>query len=195
MALLISMTNLTSAGQFAGVNIITAGGSYIELAVSMLVINIRYMLMSLALSQKIEKMPFIKRMIVSFGITDEIFAVASMKPRKISFTYSMGLIVGPYLGWSLGTLLGILISDLLPAIIASSMGITLYAMFLAIIIPESRFKKSVLVVVLAAAVISMLIYYTPFTSGLSGGWTVIIAAVLASALGATLFPHSEEGEE
>lgn len=192
-ALLISMTNLTSAGQFAGVNIICAGGTYIELAVSTFVINIRYMLMSLALSQRIEKMPLIKRMLISFGVTDEIFAVAAMKPNKVSFAYSAGLISIPYLGWSLGTLLGILISDILPTAIASAMGITLYAMFLAIIIPVSKAKKPVLLVSAAAAVFSALLYYLPAASGISDGWSVIIAAVLASLGGALIFPNVEEG--
>lgn len=195
LAVLLSMTNLTSAGQFAGMNIIISGGTYIELAVSMLVINIRYMLMSLALSQKIEKMPLIKRMIISYGITDEIFAVAAMKPRKISFAYSMGLIIGPYIGWSLGTVLGAFISDLLPEFLASSMGITLYAMFIAIIIPASKAKKSVLAVTVFAAAVSAVLYYLPFTASLSGGWTVIIASVAASLFGAVVFPDIKEGNE
>lgn len=195
LAVLLSMTNLTSAGQFAGMNIIVSGGTYIELAVSMFVINIRYMLMSLALSQKTEKMPFIKRMILSFGITDEVFAVAAMKPRKISFAYSIGLIVGPYIGWSLGTVLGAFISDLLPEILASSMGITLYAMFIAIIIPASRAKKSVLAVSILAAAVSAVLYYLPLTSSLSGGWTVIIASVIASTFGAAVFPDIKEGDK
>lgn len=191
-ALLISMTNLTSAGQFAGVNIICAGGTYIELAVSTLVINIRYMLMALALSQRIEKMPLIKRMIISFGVTDEIFAVAALKHEKVSFPYSMGLIAGPYVGWSLGTLLGILISDLLPQFIASAMGVTLYAMFLAIIIPVSKDKKSVLAVSVLAAAVCALLYYLPATKCISSGWSVIIAAVLAAAVGAFIFPDTDK---
>ena len=175
-AIVISMTNLTSAGQFAGMNIISAAGGMWEMAITTFVINLRYMLMSLSLSQKIGKMSLAKRLITAFGITDEVFAVASTTPIAITFPFMLGLIAIPYIGWTLGTV-----------------GITLYAMFIAIIIPASRRDKNVLFVLIAAVILSCVLYFAlPF---ISSGWAVIITAVLASAFGATFFPHNEEGEK
>lgn len=192
IALVISMTNLTSAGQFAGVNLIIGGGSLFELCVSMFVINIRYMLMSLSLSQKIMPLSLIKRAAIAFGITDEIFAVASLEKRQITFGYMMGLIGGPYCGWALGTLLGGLTTSILPPVLQDSMGIALYAMFIALIIPAAKYSKAALIVILVAVGISSLFTYTPVLKEISIGWVVILAAVVASALGALLFPREDE---
>ena len=180
-AIVISMTNLTSAGQFAGMNIISAAGGMWEMAITTFVINLRYMLMSLSLSQKIGKMSLARRLITAFGITDEVFAVASTTPIAITFPFM------------LGTVLGAFINNLLPTSLADAMGITLYAMFIAIIIPASMRDKNVLFVLIAAVILSCVLYFAlPF---ISSGWAVIITAVLASAFGATFFPHNEEGEK
>ena len=190
-AVCISVTNLTSAGQAAGVGIIAAGGTLFEMALTQLVINIRYALMGLSLSQKLDgKFNTLHRMIASFGITDEIFAVSSAQPNKVSPKYMYGLIFVSFMGWTTGTFLGAAAGQLLPEAITSAMGIVLYGMFLAIIIPPSRKEKSVLTVVLAAAGISTLFYYI-FTK-VSGGFSVIISAVIAAAVGAFLFPIEEE---
>ena len=188
------MTNLTSAGQFAGMNIISAAGGMWEMAITTFVINLRYMLMSLSLSQKIGKMSLARRLITAFGITDEVFAVASTTPIAITFPFMLGLIAIPYIGWTLGTVLGAFINNLLPTSLADAMGITLYAMFIAIIIPASRRdKKRTFFVLIAAVILSCVLYFAlPF---ISSGWAVIITAVLASAFGATFFPHNEEGEK
>lgn len=189
-ALIISMTNLTSAGQFAGMNLIAAGAGLAEIGITTFVINIRYMLMSLALSQKIEKLPFAKRALVSFGITDEIFTVASTTPKKLTFPFMAGLIAVPYVGWALGTFLGAFTNNLLPPSVISAMGITLYAMFLAIFIPASRKDRGILSVLVFAVIVSCALYY--FCAWLSSGWATIIAAIAASALGAIFFPKKEE---
>lgn len=188
-AIIISMTNLTSAGQFAGVNIIIAAGTFTEIAVTTLVINLRYMLMSLALTQKIQNMPLGKRLITAFGITDEIFAVASTTTHKPTFSYMAGLISVPYIGWALGTALGAFINNLLPEILANAMGITLYAMFIAIIIPAAKRDRNIIFVLAVAILISCALYF--LVPVISSGWSVIIAAVAASALGACLFPRRD----
>ena len=189
-AIVISTTNLTSAGQFAGINIISAAGGLWEMGITTFVINLRYMLMSLSLSQKIGNMPLWKRLITAFGITDEIFAVASTTPVKITFPFMLGLIAVPYVGWAGGTAMGAFINNMLPKSLADAMGITLYAMFIAIIIPAARKDKNVLIVLIAAVASSCILYFAlPF---ISSGWAVIIAAVLASAIGATFFPHRED---
>lgn len=114
-ALLISMTNVTSAGQFAGLPLILAQASYLEVALTQLIINLRYALMSLSISQKMDSdMNTPRRLLFSFMNTDEIFAVASSQPGKVSHWYLYGLMTAPYLGWSVGTILGAVAGTLLP---------------------------------------------------------------------------------
>lgn len=194
-AVLISLTNLTSAGQVAGTNIIVAGGSVAELAVSTLIINIRYFLMSLSLSQKVEERMSVKeRLAVSFGITDEIFAVSMFQPRSLTAAYMAGLISFPVLGWVGGTFLGGAITSLMPEAVSNALGIALYGMFIAIIVPPAIEKRPVLFVVVLSAVLSIVFYVVPIFQVLSGGWGMIVIAVLVSALAAWLFPVREEGK-
>ena len=135
-AVVISLTNLTSAGQFAGTNLILAGGTYAELIISMLIINSRYFLMSLSMSQKVEeKMSWIRRFAVSFGITDEIFAVSMQRKGPLSAPYLAGLIAGPLIGWTGGTLAGGALTKLLPVSVSNALGIALYGMFIAVVVP------------------------------------------------------------
>lgn len=186
-AVMISVTNLTSAGQAAGVSIIAAGGTLIEMAATQFIINIRYTLMGFSLSQKLNhKFTISHRMAAAFGITDEIFAVASAQPHELSPSYMYGLISISFLGWSLGTLLGALAGRALPQLLTDAMGLVLYGMFLAIIIPPAKRKLSILSVVLIAAGLSSLFKYV-FTY-VSGGFAVIISGIIASAAGALLFP-------
>lgn len=190
-ATLISMTNLTSAGQVAGIGIIAAGSSYLEMALTQLIINLRYGLMGISLSQKLD-MSFNtrRRLIVSFGITDEIFAVASSQKGKITPYYMYGMIAISFIGWSGGTFLGAAAGEILPSIITNAMGISLYGMFLAIIIPPARKSIGVLTVILIAAALSTVFrYFLPFVTS---GFSVIICAVAAAVAGAVLFPVKEE---
>lgn len=194
--ILISMTNLTSAGQVAGIGIIAAMGTFAEMALTQFIINIRYALMSISLSQKLDNsFKIIERFIVSFGITDEIFAVASSKPVKISAKYMYGLVLVPFLGWTGGTALGALCGAILPDIIKNSLGIAIYGMFLAIIIPPSRTSKGILLAVLSAIAIRCILTYVPVFSGLSSGFAIIICGVLASALAALFFPVHDIDED
>lgn len=189
----ISATNLTSAGQAAGVDIIAASGTIIEMILVQLTINIRYSLMALSLSQKLDrKFTAPHRLAASYGITDEIFAVCSAQKQPLTPAYMYGMILVAFVGWVAGTALGAEAGQLLPAAVNSAMGIVLYGMFLAIIIPPSKKQKSVLVVVIAAAAVSILFKYV-FTM-VSGGFAVIISAVAASLVGAALFPVKDEEE-
>ena len=151
IALLISMTNLTSAGQFAGTAILVAHGPLLEIAVTTFVINLRYLLMSLAVSQKADpSLNIFQRLILSFGITDEVFAVSMQQPGHIKGSYLAGLITMPYLGWSLGTLLGATTTGLLSLSLRSALGIAIYGMFIAIIIPPARHARSILITLIVA---------------------------------------------
>lgn len=196
IAVLISLTNLTSAGQFAGTALIVSGGSYFEIAVTTFIINIRYMLMSFSMSQKADKnIPILKRLLLSFGITDEVFAVSMQQKGVITSSYLTGIIITPYLGWCLGTLLGAISSDILPLSVQSALGIVIYAMFIAIIIPPAIKSKAVLTAVLISAIISCSIKLIPVIKNLSSGWIIIICAVIASSICAKLFPLKDYQEE
>lgn len=192
IAILISLTNLTSAGQFAGAGLIIANASLFEITLTTFVINIRYMLMSLSLSQKITQMPLFKKWIMAFGITDETFAVASLEKKDVSFAYMMGLISCPYWGWALGTVLGSVTTSILPKALQSSMGIALYAMFIALFVPASKKSKAALVVVIVAIFLSSVLKWAPYLNQISAGWSIIIATISAATVGAILFPRKEE---
>ncbi len=194
-ALLISMTNLTSAGQLAAVPIIAAGGSYFELALSQLVINLRYSLMSVSLSQKMGASVKLRhRFLIAFSNTDEIFAVASSNPGNVGRHYMLGLSLTPWFGWSLGTLLGAVAGNVLPEMIVSSLGVALYAMFVAIVVPQCKKNTPTLLCVLFAVALSCVFKFVPALSGIQSGFVVIICAVSASLLFALLFPIKTESE-
>ncbi len=195
IAVLISMTNLTSAGQFAGTALIIGGGSLLEIGITTFVINIRYLLMSLSLSQRIDPALSIpKRLLMSFGVTDEIFGVSMQSRGQISAAYFFGLMTAPFWGWALGTLIGATAVSLLPAMVRSALGIAIYGMFLAVIIPPARTERALVWVIVIAAMISCIFYYLPVLQQLSSGWVIIICAVLASSFAAIKWPIKEEEE-
>lgn len=191
--LAISMTNLTSAGQFAGLDIMIAGGTLLEMALTQFVINLRYALMSLSVSQKVDStMTTLHRLIGGFGITDEIFAVAMSRKGAISKYYLYGLITVPYIGWAAGTAAGAFLGSVLPELLANALGIAIYGMFLAIIIPQARDDTACLKVILLAVCISCCFHWLPGLNRISSGFVIIICAVAASAAGAVLYPVKEE---
>jgi 4-azaleucine resistance transporter AzlC len=194
LAILISLSNLTSSGQFAGTALIIANATLIEITLTTFIINIRYMLMSLSLSQKIvQNMPASLRSIMAFGITDETFTIASMEKKEITFSFMMGLISGPYIGWALGTILGAITCSHLPEVLQSSMGIALYAMFIALLVPASKKSKAAAIVAIAGISISSALTWIPVFNNISGGWRIMISTIFAASLGAILFP--KDGDE
>lgn len=187
---LISLTNFTSAGQFAGVNVIIENGSMIELALVTLIINIRYTLMSFSLSERIKDFNIKERMLIGFGITDEIFTMSSLKKKKIKFDYMVGLILPPYISWVLGTLAGSIFSKLISERLSSAMGIALYGMFLAIIIPEGKRNKNIMIIILLSILLSTIMY-----SFVAQGWSIVIATIISATIGAIVFPIGDEKNE
>lgn len=191
-AVLISMTNVTSAGQLAGLGLMVGGAPMIEMALTQLIINLRYALMSLSLSQKLDDgMTTLHRAAFAFCNTDEVFAVASNQPGTVGKSYLYGLIVTPYFGWALGTFLGAAAGTLLPEALRMAMGIAIYGMFIAIIIPPSKTNKAVRMAVILSSALSCIMYYTPVLNRISSGFVIIICAVAVSALCAKLFPVKE----
>lgn len=188
-AVAISMTNVTSAGQFAGLSLIFGGGTLFETALTQFVINLRYALMSLSLSQKLERrVGLIDRMLFSFMMTDEVFAVASGQKGEVGKRYLFGVMIAPYCGWALGTLCGAVASGFLPPSVRSALSIAIYGMFIAIVLPPFRKFRQVRFVVLIAVAMSCMFEFLSFFSFISGGFRIILCAVTASALGAWLMP-------
>ncbi len=189
-AVLISILNVTSAGQLAGLQLMTAGASLAETALTQLTINLRYALMSLSLSQKLDESVTLQhRLLLSFCNTDEVFAVAMRQEGKLGRPYLYGLTNGPFAGWVLGTLLGALAGGVLPGAVTSALGIAIYGMFIAIVLPPFRRSREVRAVVLLSAGTSCVIVLLPVFSFISDGFRIILCAVTASALGAWLMPQ------
>ncbi len=194
-AVFISMANVTSAGQLAAVPIMTAGGTFLELAVSQVVINMRYALMSVSLSQKLGKsVRMFDRFVIAFVNTDEVFAVASGKFGTVGRRYLYGLILTPFLGWTAGTLIGAVAGNVLPKAVISALGIAIYGMFAAIVVPVMKKNRSTAFCVLLAVALSCMFKYLPVLNGVPGGFSIIICAVAASGLFAYLAPVEQEEE-
>lgn len=196
----ISMTNLTSAGQVAGLAVILAAGTLGEMALTQLVINLRYALMSMSLSQRLaDNVGIFKRMLIAFFITDEVFALASDRSaasgKYLGDKYMYGLAVMPYIGWSAGTVLGALSGNILPLSLRNALGVAIYGMFIAIIVPPSKKNRGVLFAVLIAVLLSCVMNFVPQILALfegAPGFVIIICAVSAAVLAAIFFPKTNE---
>lgn len=192
-AAITSLINLTSAGQFAGTTLICAGASLFELILTELIINARYFLMAISLAQKCGgSVPLGKRLLMAYGITDEIYAAAVSKKGKLSFVWFMGLVVLPVIGWTAGTIAGGLASTLLPQNLVNALGLAMYGMFIAIFVPAARREKAVAICVLLSIALSCLFAWTPGLKELSNGYVIVIVTVLASAFCAWKFPRKED---
>ena len=192
-ALIISMVNVTSAGQLAAVPIICGGGGLLELAMSQLIINSRYSLMSVSLSQRLgESIKLRHRFIIAFGNTDEVFAVASSQKGNVGKRYMYGLILTPILGWSFGTLLGAVAGNVLPQIVTTSLGVAIYGMFIAIVVPQLKAENSALICAAIAIAFSCAFHFVPLLQAVPSGFVVIICAVAASLIMAAVAPIKAE---
>lgn len=194
-AVLISGTNLTSAGQFAGLTLIVAAAGLWEMVLTMLVINSRYALMSLALSQRMgQSIGILPRLAVAFINTDEIFALAMARKEPLTAPFLLGLGTLPVLGWAGGTLLGALAGSVLPVSIRAALGVMLYGMFIAIVVPAAKQEKNVLIASLMALCFSSLFAWMPGLKAVSPGISIVVCTVAASAICAVLHPIHEEEE-
>ena len=192
-AVLISMTNVTSAGQLAGVPIMVGGGTLIELIVPQFIINLRYGLMSVSLSQKFDgSIKLRHRFLLAFMNTDEVFAVAMSQRNDVNLSYMLGLILTPYLGWSFGTLLGSAAGDILPSIVTNALGIAIYGMFVAIVIPPSKKSRAVALCCVFAAALSCAFRFIPVLSHIPSGFVIIICACVSAVTAAIAAPVKTE---
>lgn len=194
-ATLISLTNLTSAGQFAGLDIMIACGSLWEMALTQLIINLRYSLMSFSLSQKLERnlAPW-HRFAVAFGMTDEIFGVSASQLGRLNPFYNYGAMSVAVPGWTFGTLAGAIAGNIMPGFLASALSVAIYGMFLAVIIPPAKKHRAVLKVVVGAMAVSTLFACTPVLNKVSSGFVIIITTLAVAGMAAYFCPI-EDGEE
>ncbi|MCR5108103.1 MAG: AzlC family ABC transporter permease [Lachnospiraceae bacterium] len=188
-----SILCMASAGEFGGFTLIAAGASYLELAVMEFVINMRYMLMSAALSQKLgSDTSVLKRMLLGLTVTDEIFGISIAVPNALNPFYSYGAVCIAAPGWTLGTALGVIMGNLLPSNVVSALSVGLYGMFLAIIIPPARKNKVIACLIAISMLLSALMTYAPPFCGINQGFRIIILTVLISLLAAIICPCREE---
>ena len=182
---LISLTNITSAGQVAGLGIMTTAGGLIAMIISQIVINLRYSLMGIALSQKADKtMTPLLRILLAYGITDEIFGVAVSKKHEFGARYFFGLTVLPVAGWVAGTVIGAILGQVFPDFLTNALAIGIYGMFVSIVLPKAKHDKVIMVTSLMACVLSCAFFYIPFLSEhVTQGFAIIIAAVVAAIAG------------
>lgn len=188
-----SVTTVASAGEYAGFNVIQAGAGYIEMAIMMFVINARYLLMSCSLSQKLAPdLPLVHRLLIGWGITDEIFGVASVVPDKLNPWYNYGMMAISIPAWTIGTAVGIAVGNILPHHVVSALGVGLYGMFLAIIIPPGRKNKVIAGLVVVSMAASLAMSVLPVVSHISSGMRTIILTVVIAGIAAVAFPIEEE---
>lgn len=192
-AVLISAVNLTSAGQFAGITVIAAAATLLEMFLTQLVINSRYALMSLALGQRLgESMGTWKRMLIAFFNTDEIFALAMRQREKPTLSFLLGIGTVSFVGWVGGTLMGALAGSVLPLSLRTAMGVLLYGMFVAILVPQAKEEKPKLGAMLLAVLFSSMFWWIPGMNQVSQGLAIVISTVAAAGICALLFPVADE---
>lgn len=192
-ATVMSFTNNTSAGQFASFALIASGAPYLEMVISQAVINLRYCLMSCALSQKVDnRLPFYHRFLIAFGVTDEIFGLSVSWKGKLDPWYTYGIMSVAVPGWSLGTLTGVLSTGMLPQTFLNAMNMALYGMFIAIFMPAAREDKKLLPIIAAAMALSALVHMAPLFDFISSGMKIIVLTLAISGAAAVLMPVPEE---
>ena len=194
-AMVESLTNNASAGEYAVFSLVSAGAGYWEVAVMTLVANARYLLMSCALSQKLAPETGLgHRMLVAFDVTDEIFGVSIAFPGRLNPFYTYGAMAVAIPGWALGTFLGVVVGNVLPLRLVSALSVGLYGMFLAIIVPPARGNRVVLALVLLSFAASWAAASLPALAAVSSGVKTIVLTVAISLGAAVLFPVAEEAE-
>lgn len=194
VGILMSLIVYAGASQFVGINLLALGTVSWEIILTTFILNLRHFLMSASLSQSLK--PNSKKTLlplVSFGVTDETFTVASMNSKnKLDVSYLLGLNLISYAAWNVGTWCGLFLASGLSQALKDSMGIALYAMFIGLLVPATVKSKPVRVIALTATAAHSLIKLLPIFTGLSTGWSIIISTIAAAALGAYLYPQEEE---
>lgn len=188
----LSLITNTSAGQFAGFSAIASGASLLSTAFTQVVVNLRYVLMSSGLTQKVERgVGLGQRLLIAFDVTDELFALAVSRTGPLPPAYYFGMMAATIPCWALGTWLGAALGALMPEVLLNAAGVMLYAMFIAVVVPPCRKSRPVLLISLCAMVLSLIMRFLPLTQGISPGLRVSLIGIVLSAAAAKLFPEKE----
>lgn len=191
-ASLTSFLVVASAGEFVGFTLMAAGAGYLELAIMEAVANARYLLMSFSLSQKLRpETGMLHRMLMGWYVTDEVFAVSVSTPGYLSPFYTYGMMTLACPGWTLGTCLGVIMGNVLPASVVSALSVGLYGMFIAIFVPTAKRSKVVRILVAVSMAASFAFAAIPLFDFISSGLKTIILTVVISAAAAMLAPIKE----
>ena len=194
-AFVMSLTMVASAGQFAAITLIGAGAGIIEMITTTVVVNLRYLLMSCSLTQKLSpETKLLHRLALSYCMTDEIFGLSISVDGFLRPVYTYGITVISVSGWCLGTVLGVVAGNILPALVTNALGVAMYGMFLAIIIPpakENHFLGALVAVSMAA---SGLFSILPYLRAISSGFRVIILTILIAGIAEVSHPMEESGD-
>lgn len=190
---LMSLITNTSAGQFAGFSAIASGASLLTTAFTQVVVNLRYVLMSSGLTQKVERDTGLgRRLLIAFDVTDELFALGVSRSGPLVPSFYFGMMAATIPCWALGTWLGAALGALMPEILLNAAGVMLYAMFIAVVVPPCKRSRPILLVSLCAMGLSLLLRFLPLTRALSPGLRVSFIGIVLSALAAKVFPGKEE---
>lgn len=192
---LVSLLNNASAGEYAGFTVMAADAAYIEIIFITFITNIRYLLMSCALSQRFSPdTPFIHRFFIGYDVTDELFGITIGRKGYLNPCYTYGAMLLAIPGWSIGTAIGVMAGNILPTRIVGALSVALFGMFIAIIIPPAKKNKVIAGLVMISFVASFCFSRLPVLSDLSEGTRTIILTILISALAAIFFPVKQEHE-
>ena len=184
-----------SAGEYAVYTVIGDNAAYIEMAVMVLIANARYLLMSCAMSQRMEpSLSFFHRLFMGFGITDELFAISIARPGMLNPNYMYGGMLVAIPMWAMGSGLGCFSGEVLPEKIVSALSVALFGMFLAIIIPPARQDRIIMVIIMICFAASFTLYKLPLTASISGGTRIIILTTVIAAAAALIKPVADHGE-
>lgn len=180
------------ASQFMGVNLIMLGVSFPSIVLTTFLVNLRHFLMSSAISKRLDKNCERLIPIIAYGITDETFSISSLTKGKIKAEYILSLEFITHLAWYGFSVLGYIFGEILPKDLSSSMGIAIYALFIAMIIPQMKNSKYVTIIVILSGVINSIAKMITF---IPKGWSIIIAIVMSAFIGSFLLEKEEEKNE
>lgn len=194
-AFVMSLTMVASAGQFAAITLIGAGAGIIEMITTTVVVNLRYLLMSCSLTQKLSpETKLLHRLALSYCMTDEIFGLSISVDGFLRPVYTYGITVISVSGWCLGTVLGVVAGNILPALVTNALGVAMYGMFLAIIIPPAKGNHFLGALVAVSMAASGLFSILPYLKAISSGFRVIILTILIAGIAAVIHPIEEPGD-
>ena len=193
---IVSLLCNASAGEYAGFTMIASGAAYLEIAIMTFIANARYLLMSCAMGQRMKPgVSLFHRMLMAFDITDELFAIAITRPGYLNPNYTYGAMLMSIPFWASGTALGCIAGDLLPLRLTSALGVALFGMFLAVIIPPAKENRIIAGLIAVCFLASSAAAYLPVISQISDGTRTIILTVVIAAAAALLFPRDPDKGE